>query len=217
MIDEGVVKFAADHTHKPLTPDELSSRAHALLAWRKIMVATGMVGQDPQRYAGAGYGNASVRLQPGRQPFLITGTQTGGIADLAHEQLCVVDAYDLHHNKVHSHGPVKPSSESMTHGAIYDLSPRIQVVLHAHSPEIWQRATELGIPVTNPNVPYGTPAMAIEVHRLYNNTRALAEHQVLAMGGHGDGIITFGTSFEVAGQTLLTRLANAYQREAWGR
>ena len=215
MYDEGVIKFEAAHELRPLEPRVVGELACKLVAWREIMAMTQLVGQDPARYGGAGYGNVSARLGApssarGRRAMLITGTQTSGQKLVTLDHFCVVEAYDYAHNRVRSHGPIQPSSETMTHGAIYDLSPHIRFVLHAHTPIIWRRAEALRIPTTEPRVPYGTPEMAYEVLRLYRAS-TLPEVRILSMGGHEDGIIVFGHTAEEAGQIMLTYLARAYE------
>ena len=181
---------------------------------------TGLVGRDPRRYEGAAYGNVSVRIgRPsaglGRRAFLITGTQTSGKRQITLDDLALVERYDFDRNRVMSRGRTKPSSESMTHGAAYDLGPHVRCVLHAHSPVLWQRAEGLRIPITDPGVAYGTPGMAREVQRLYG-AGLFAERRILAMGGHDDGILVFGKSLEEAGQVLITWLARAYESECHG-
>src|SRR5262249_58668700 len=96
---------------------------------------------------------------------------------------------------------VGPSSESLTHGAIYDIAPAARVVLHGHAPEIWRHARALGIPVTPVEVANGTPQMALEVQRLYRES-TLSGTGILAMGGHEDGVLAFGGSAGEAGGTL---------------
>jgi ribulose-5-phosphate 4-epimerase/fuculose-1-phosphate aldolase len=217
MYDEGVIKFQAEHDDRRLDSRVLGDLACKLTAWRGIMAMTQLVGQDPERYGGAGYGNVSARVGApsaprGQRSFLITGTQTGGNACIRLDDYCVVERYDYHRNRVKSYGKILPSSESMTHGSIYDLSPHIRFVLHAHTPTIWRRARALRIPTTDPKVPYGTPEMALEVQRLFRST-TLAELCILSMGGHEDGIIVFGRTGEEAGQVLLTALARAYENQ----
>lgn len=216
MEQEGVIKFRALHEERPLDAARHGALACRLVAWREVMAMTQLVGQDPARYGGAGYGNVSGRVGPpslarGARAMLITGTQTGGTAALGLRHFCVVERYDAARNLVHSHGPIAPSSETLTHGAIYDLSPAIRFVLHAHSPVIFAASAALGIPTTHPRVAYGTPEMAREVQRLYGQS-SLPTVRILAMGGHEDGIIVFGHSAEEAGQTLVTYLARAYER-----
>lgn len=217
VYDEGVIKFEADHRVEPLSRARYGDVACKLVAWREVMAKTQLVGQDPARYGGAGYGNVSARVGPpsaprGARAFLVTGTQTGGKSRLTLDDFCVVERYDYRRNRVVSAGAILPSSESMTHGSIYDLSPHIRFVLHAHSPAIWRRARDLRLPTTDPAVAYGTPQMAEEVQRLYR-TSALAERRVFAMGGHEDGIVAFGHTLAEAGQVLICALASAWELE----
>ena len=214
LIAEGVIKFAAEHSERPAEAAH-SALACTLIAWREIMARLNLVGQDPARYDGAGYGNLSARIGPrgvgrGRRSFLITGTQTSGLAAIGLESFCLVKQYRPADNWVESSGPIQPSSESMTHGAIYDLSPSIRFVFHAHAPVIWRRAGQLRLPTTEPSIEYGTPAMAAEVGRLHRTT-ALSELRCLSMGGHEDGVISYGRTAEEAGQAMMRVLARAFE------
>lgn len=218
MQQEGVIKFELEHRTRELERRRFGDLAAQLIAWRQVMSLTRLVGQDPSRYDGAGYGNVSARIGPpnsalGRRAFLITGSQTSGKSIITLQDFAAVERYDFRHNRVGSFGPVPPSSESMTHGAIYDLGPHLRCVLHAHSPVLWRQARELRIPTTEPQVTYGTPAMAKEVQRLFRET-AVVERQILAMGGHEDGIIAFGRSPEETGQVLITELARAFEKQS---
>ena len=215
---EGYIKFEMEHRDCELPPRRFGELAGRLIAWREIMALTGLIGQEPSRYEGAGYGNLSARVGPpsaalGRRSFLITGTQTSGEPAIDLNDFAVVESYDYRNNRVESYGPTNPSSEAMTHGAAYDLGPHIRAVFHAHSPVLWKCARKLKIPISDASAPYGTPMMAEEVRRLYRSS-VLPERQILAMGGHEDGIIAFGRSPEEAGQTLLTWLARAYELES---
>ena len=217
MSHEGVIQFQADHEQRELVARRYGELACELIAWREIMALIGLVGQEPGRYEGAGYGNVSARVGPrsaaiGRRSFLITGSQTSGNRCIGLCDFAVVDGYDCAANRVRSHGSVLPSSESMTHAAAYDASPLVQCVLHAHSPVLWRRRRALGLPETDPSVPYGTPEMAVEVGRLYRET-VLPERRILAMAGHEDGILVLGRSPEEAGGVLLNWLARAYGAE----
>jgi hypothetical protein len=217
MIDEGVIKFDVEHKTRSLDSRTLGEPACQLIAWREILALTGLVGRDPSRYEGAGYGNVSARAGRrsaglGRRSFLITGTQTGGKRALGLDDFAIVERYDFSANRVSSYGRVRPSSESLTHAAAYDLAPHIRCVFHAHTPVLWQRARALRIPTTDPSVSYGTPEMAQEVRRLYREG-LFAERRILAMGGHEDGILVIGRTPEEAGQLLLTWLARAYEEE----
>ena len=208
---EGIIKYQCEYTLAPALPDAQISE---LNAWRRMMVLAGLIGQDPPRYGGYGYGNISRRLDDevranGLHSFLITGTQTGGKADLCAGDYVVVTACYPAENRLVAEGPVQPSSEALTHGAVYALDSAILWVVHTHSPEIWHNAEALGVPMTA-NVPYGSPEMAAEVKRLFAESD-LPEKRIFGMAGHEDGIVSYGRTAEEAGFTMLAYLVRALQ------
>jgi ribulose-5-phosphate 4-epimerase/fuculose-1-phosphate aldolase len=212
VVVEGVTKFAASHTVTALSSLERDA-ATILRGWRALLFQLGHIGQDPARYGGAGYGNVSARVGPfpgerGARAFVITGTQTGHLADVDVYQFCTVIRYDLKKNHVVSHGPVRPSSESMTHGAVYDVAPVVRAVLHVHAPKIFCAASRLSLPATAPGIDYGTPEMAAEVARLWRTT-SLPDVKMFVMTGHEDGVVAFGKSVDEAGETLMRFTARA--------
>jgi len=175
---EGVIKFKLEHreTQLPFQPG-LSE----LNAWRNLLFDLGLTGQDASRYGGLGYGNMSIRMTESQ--FLISGSQTGGIRKLEPNHYVLVTLADPTENRIQSIGPIKPSSESMTHAAAYAAGPWIQCVLHVHHPQIWVNSEILGLPGTPPDVAYGTVEMATHIARLAEETRG----PVIAMKGHIDG------------------------------
>ena len=211
---EGVTRFEIEHEQRVLEERVYGETARVLAAWREVLARLGLIGRDPARYEGLGYGNVSARLGPfgdvgrGQRRFLVTGTQTGGRRTVTLADFCVVERYDLVLNRVRSFGPVPPSSESLTHGAIYDIAPAARVVLHGHAPEIWRHARSLGLPVTPVEIANGTPQMALEVQRLFRES-TLSGTGMLAMGGHEDGVLAFGGSVGEAGETLVRHLARS--------
>lgn len=210
-MEEGVVKFDLQYTETGPAPAETLAE---LNAWRRILWQLALIGQDPARYGGYGFGNVSMRITPldaapGKRQFVISGTQTGGLEILGATHYSVVNTYDPQTNRVDAGGPVRPSSESLTHGMIYDLDTGIHAILHVHSPHIWQQADALDIPVTDAAVAYGTPGMALEVARLFRITDVL-HRGIFSMGGHEDGIVAFGTTPAEAGGILLNTLARSY-------
>lgn len=207
---EGVIQYRLAFIEGPPEPAE---HLLELIAWRKILRLVGMLGQDPDRYAGLGFGNLSLRLaggkQPSRQPrFIISGSQTGSLADVGPEHFATVIGWDIEENRVEARGPLRPSSETMTHAAIYAAAEDVSCVIHAHSPEIWRQARDLGLSVTPRALTYGTPAMAREVQRI---VRAEPECRIVVMQGHEDGVIAWGANVEDPMVLLLTMLARAYQ------
>ena len=206
-MEEGAIKFDLQYTRADLPGD---ASLDELNRWRNRLRERSLIGQDPDRYDGYGYGNVSQRVdkQPsarGHRSFIISGTQTGHLDVLDRDHYTLVESYDVTSNTVMARGPVRPSSESLTHGTLYDMDEQIHVVLHVHSPAIWRNATTLCIPVTNAEVPYGTPGMALEVERLFHESD-VREQRIFSMGGHLDGIVSFGQTAEEAGEILLKAL-----------
>jgi hypothetical protein len=205
---EGVIKYHLEFTPGPPVD---AARLPDLTTWRAKLFARQLIGQDPARYGGYGYGNLSLRLPPWDAPahlrrFVISGSQTGHLPSLGPEHYAIVEACYPAENRLVAHGPLRPSSEALTHGAVYAVDATIRAVLHVHSPELWQRAAALGLPITDAAVPYGSPEMAAEVARLFAQTD-VAARGIFSMGGHEDGIVAFGPSADAAGATLLAALA----------
>ena len=212
---EGVIRFQMQFTPAAPVPYD---RLREVNAWRKILHLARLIGQDPARYDGFGYGNISQRLGPFDAPeqrgrFVISGTQTGHLADLTGEHYATVLACHPERNLVVAAGPIRPSSESLTHGMLYAVDDSLRCAIHVHSPHIWRSARALGIPVTDGRVAQGTPEMAEEVQRLFRETR-VRDHLIFAMGGHTDGVVSFGTNCAEAGMVLISYLAQAFQLEA---
>ncbi|MCB0163178.1 MAG: class II aldolase/adducin family protein [Anaerolineae bacterium] len=202
---EGVIKYHLDYTPAPPLPAE---QVREINAWRKILYLLQLIGQDPERYGGYGFGNISRRLDGPR--FVISGTQTGHLPELTAAQYATVLECDPVQNRLVGEGPVHPSAESLTHGTVYALDAGVQWVMHAHSPHIWQHAEAMDIPLTAADVPYGSPELAAEVEGLFRETEVVALG-IFAMAGHEDGIVTFGRTAEAAGAVMLTYLSRAFQ------
>jgi len=201
---EGVTKFDLRFTP---APPLLSAELCELNAWRKLLWQLKLIGQDASRYHGLGFGNLSRRQLPS-QHFIISGTQTGHLPELDGRHYATVTEADTRANRVLAEGPMAPSSEALTHAMLYQVDTSVQFIFHVHSPALWHGAADLGIPVTNPTVAYGTPAMAEEVRRLSADAAAWRTG-IFAMGGHEDGIVAFGKTAEETGIILLQYLARA--------
>lgn len=207
---EGVIKFDLQFTPAPPLPEP---EVREMGAWRTILRRLGLVGQTPGRYDGLGFGNLSRRLAPldasaSETRFVITGTQTGGVESLGAEGYAVVRECRPEANRVVAEGPVRPSAEALTHGTLYALDSSLRWVMHVHSPEIWERAAELGIPRTSAEAAYGTPELAEEIRRLLADRHAF-DLRILAVTGHEDGVFAYGPSAEETGAVLLRYLAKA--------
>lgn len=196
---EGVIKYHLDFEKCEATTESLIK----LNCWRSILFGLGGIGQDDDRYEGYGYGNLSQRSRNDDSQFVISGTQTGQLPEITSNHYVCVESCDISQNHLVARGPLKPSSEALTHAMFYQLNPSIKCVMHVHLPALWLFALKHGYPASGKTVEYGTQEMANEVHRLYQSG-TLRQHRTLAMAGHEDGVICFGDSVDEAGMALVS-------------
>lgn len=195
LPEEGSVKFDC-HLEKEeiVFPVELFL---PLNCWRKVMWDKQLIGVYPD---GIGYGNISVRL-PGSDRFYISGTATGSLPELGPEHYALVERCDPGLNSISCRGLIMASAESMSHSAIYKANPEAMAVVHIHSRELWDKYRG-HLPTTDINVAYGTPGMADEIGRVMKSPETRLR-KVMVMGGHEEGLISFGGTVEEASAVLL--------------
>lgn len=201
---EGVIKYRLVFEERALSERSYQSILAELNHCRTRLKQASLIGQDDQRYNGDGFGNISLRVSA--RSFLITGSQTGHLDTLNLSQAALVNDFSIPLNQLHALGQSKPSSESMTHGIAYEVSPHIQAVVHVHSPEIWQSIDDLALPFTAQTIPYGTPQMAHAVKRLIDQEYSPDKDLIFGMKGHQDGIVAVGKSAHSCAASLLKLL-----------
>ena len=195
MIDEGYTKYECEWRHGPALP---AASIAELNRWRNRLHEQGLIGYYPEH--GVGFGNVSIR-EGDSDAFIISGTQTGHIEKTDERHYARVVRCDIEANRVFCEGPVQASSEALTHAAIYALDPAIRAVVHVHDAALWNELIDR-VPTTAREVSYGTPEMAHEFRRLYEETD-FAVRGVAVMGGHDEGIVTFGPDIEDATRRIL--------------
>lgn len=193
---EGVIQFKAVCESRQV-PESGGVLCNEVGPLRERLIQLGWVGERPDRYAGLGYGNLSVRGD--ESGFYITASQIGGDLPLQPDHWCHVLRVDVVENLVCYQGVRPPSSESMTHAAVYAALPAVACVVHIHAPEIWRKRDALLYPQTDAAIAYGTPGMHDEVSRLAPK----AADGVLVLGGHEDGLLVWGASVDAAYGRLL--------------
>jgi L-ribulose-5-phosphate 4-epimerase len=189
-MKNGYVKFMCKRIENELK-DDISE----LNIWRDKLFFFGLIGMYSN---GVGYGNISRKNGSG---FIISGTKTGGIEKLTKKEYTKVIDWDYNENNLVCEGLIDASSESLTHAAVYEANPETKAVIHVHNLNLWNREIHK-IPTTSGSVEYGTPEMAREIFRLFKETD-VNEKKILVMGGHKEGIITFGKNLDEAGRILL--------------
>ena len=208
---DGVVKYHAHHTagdiEAYLHTLPAGTRAAALSALRLFpeldaartaLHDAGLIGVYP---SGIGYGNISLRLA--ENLFLISGSGTGASRVLGRRGYSLVYAFDPEKNTVASFGPAQASSESMTHGAIYDATSGAHCVIHIHSPLLFTSLLKKGFPRTPESVAYGTPALSREVARL-TAEELPPSGGIFVTTGHTEGVFAYGESIASTLNAILS-------------
>ena len=207
---EGVIKFHLDFREGPAPAERLLLE---LNAWRTRFLELGLIGQDPERYEGYGFGNLSRRLpDQWENAFLISGTQTGHLKEMQANHYTTVLHCSPAKNQLQATGQIKPSSEALSHGILYQKHPAIHWVMHLHSPDIFKHYRSLALPCSAPSAAYGTPEMASAIEVLAKE-RENSHPSLLVMGGHQDGILAYGSDAEATGDLVIRTLSSALQSE----
>ncbi len=193
--NEGYIKFNCLQTLKDF---EFSDEDFKILEkWRSELYKIKLIGAYPD---GIGFGNISIRYNAAKN-FIISGSATGNLKSLEKKHYALVTGYDFNMNSLASTGRIKASSESLSHAIIYETSSACRAVIHVHSRLMWDQL-KYTLPTTNETVPYGTPEMAEEIKKIIKQ-HDLIEKGIIVMGGHEEGIISFGPALEIAGNMIL--------------
>jgi ribulose-5-phosphate 4-epimerase/fuculose-1-phosphate aldolase len=188
------VKFTYERARMDIAPFNALAELNAC---RRKLLQQRLIGLDAK---GIGFGNLSVR-DGATSKFYITGSATGGLPELTPTDCVRVVAYDFGRNWLRYEGAAIPSSESLTHAAIYESDPSTSAMIHCHDSVLWAALLDR-VPTTSKAVAYGTPEMAHEITRLFKETD-VRNGKMLVMAGHEGGIETFGKNFEQAFDVLI--------------
>ena len=190
------IKFACDSRPCGTETTPFSGFAE-LNACRRKLVQLRVIGVDSN---GVGFGNLSMR-DGATNNFYITGSATGGLPELTLADCARVVAYDFKRNWLQYEGAAVPSSESLTHAAVYESDAATGAVIHCHASKLWTTLLNQA-PTSSKAVDYGTPEMAYEIARLFKVTD-VRTRKILVMAGHKGGILVFGRNLEEAFGVLM--------------
>ena len=197
---EGVIKFS--FTLLDGNPPE-PGIVNSLEKIRKELYARGFIGVDE---SGLGYGNLSM-LHPQSGNIVISGSQTGNLPELNPDKYAIITAYSFDSFHVTATGKSDPSSETLTHAAIYETLSDIRFIIHIHSKKLWDYMLQNDYPASH-DVEYGSREMADEIKKM-NQKNLFLKNSIFAMKGHEAGIISFGKTGDAALQLILNLARDA--------
>lgn len=196
----GFVKFNCHWNQSgPVISDE---QFEIINTWRDILYNMDLIGAYEN---GIGFGNLSIRIGNTHQ-FIITGSSTGEIPELEPGHYVKVTSANIDDNAIQCIGPLKASSESLTHAAVYLADHGVNSVVHVHSIDLWNELIHK-VPTTNPAMEYGTPDLAKEILRIFSEPEVY-EKRIIVMAGDRAGILTFGHDIDEAVTVLMDYLKN---------
>jgi L-ribulose-5-phosphate 4-epimerase len=195
------VKFSCERAAPELIP---FGGFAELNAYRRKLLELRLVGVDSNDI---GFGNLSAR-DDATDNFYITGSATGGLSELTPGDCAKVVAYDFDKNWVRYEGAAIPSSESLTHAAIYESDTKAGAIIHCHDAALWEALLNQ-VPTTSKAIEYGTPDLAYGIMQLFRQTD-IRHRKIVVMAGHEEGILTFGKNFEEAFSVLMRERKKIY-------
>ncbi len=199
QLDEGYIKYDIRWKwEEGINKPELVE----LINCRNQLKMNGLIGSYEN---GIGFGNISCRLKGNE--FIISGTQTGDIEIANESNFSYVYDFDISKNLLFCRGPVKASSEALTHAAFYAADININAVIHVHDLQLWNNLLFI-ITTTEKHITYGTPEMANAIIKLLQEDHDLNKNKILVMAGHEEGIFTFGSDLKEA-RKILNKYLNS--------
>lgn len=194
---EGIIKFTVG-TRRPGPPLALEDY-QGIEVIRSSLWRQKLIGHDD--HANVGYGNISRRRSHGG--FVISGTQTGHKEVLDGGDYVVVDGWDFSRNSVSCTGPCLPSSESLSHAALYQR-PDVGAVIHVHCRKLWDVLIQAGALSTEDDIAYGSEALYRRLGELAGTVVGLP--LVIVTKGHQDGVFAAGTDLAEAYEAVIGML-----------
>ena len=205
MLEEGVRQYKLSFT--PSGRIDFKER-ELLDSWRLRLQEAGLLGRDPKRYGGLAYGNISIRRSKAPEnSFIVTGSQTSDWAPDERDVYAEVNAANILTNSLSARGAIEPSSEALTHAAIYQALERVGAVIHVHSPKIWESSNRLDIKCTPESLHAGTDALAVSIYETLQENPKIPG--TLRLAGHEHGFISWGADIQSAGEEIFGLLKAA--------
>lgn len=197
-MDEGYIKFRYKAINDSV-PD--LSCVEDLIDLRTKLYDLGLIGFKD----GVSFGNLSKRLKANE--FIITISNIGRIRILQPEHFATVSFVEINNNYVEYKGKYPPSSETITHFAVYYAFQKANYVVHFHHYQIWEE-TKNKFPSTPEDKSYGTVELARAIIDIRSKFKYEPSSEIIVLGGHEAGLLVFGTSTKLVLEKIQKVLHN---------
>jgi L-ribulose-5-phosphate 4-epimerase len=174
---------------------------------RDLFYAKRLIGQNDALYDGLCYGNISIRYR-NTDKFIISCSQSGHIRKLNRMHYTLVDKINIRKNHIVACGLHSPSSESLSHGAIYQGNKNIKYVVHIHSANIWQNYKKLNLFGVDSSASYGSTYMACACKDYVKKYDSL-NYGAFVLLGHQDGIMLYAKKYS----TIIKKLNSIFKKQ----
>lgn len=163
---------------------------------------------------GVAYGNMSWKpkdLEIGE--FILIGTQTSRKSSITKDDLVLILDCSFKTNLVEYAGKIEPSTEALTHTAIYwygaENGRKIGAVIHAHHALIWKYMLDNDYLRTGSKAKAGTLELVKEIQLIMEVGSQIG----FAMEGHKNGIWVYGEDLHEVRDILDELLGRAMEAE----
>lgn len=193
-MEDGVIKFNI----KKWEEDRLNIDISDIERVRERLFNLKLIGHNKE--LNLGYGNISKRIK--EKEFIISGSQTGHLEHLDKNHYTIITDVDFNTNSVICKGPIKPSSESLTHAAFYYNSNKYNGVIHIHNLKLWEKLIENNYISTPEDATYGSIKLWESIIDILNNNKS-KDSIIIVMKGHIEGIIVGSILLDLAFKEIL--------------
>jgi hypothetical protein len=165
--------------------------------WRTLFYKMGLIGEYPTKRIE--FGSISRRVKLDDDSFIINGSSTGNLANLAGAHYTKVIKCDLKRTSIQATGPISPCLQTYIHHAVYESYPQINYIFHIHQKKLWSYLETNGYEVIESNIEKNSSLMTNSIQASIRNKK----NGIFRLKNETLGMMAFGSSAEEVGKFIL--------------
>jgi len=154
---------------------------------------------------GISFGNISLRYKK-KNSFVMTSSKTGEYPKLTPSYYSLVKKIDFKNFTTYAVGPSKPSIDSISHGAIYELDSNINAVIYINNEKIWNYMLQNDYLLMTEDS-YNSPQMLKDIKKVYKDIDPFLNN-IFAIKNDKGGVLAFGKTLSQAEKSIYEVLKN---------